>query len=134
MARYNLSVLVDRERAFTASLFTGLALRNQPDFDELGQDVRYEVMAGYNFKRGLELDGRLGLGIWGNDSLEVFTEMKGQVDDQRFRLDLRLMASTGGRVEFRPYVGWKKDIVLPAAQRRAGQAPFRPGLLQEILE
>lgn len=126
VARYNLTVLVDRDRPFTASLFTGLALRNQPDFDELGQDVRYEVMAGYNFKRGLELDGRLGLGIWGNGSLKVFTEMKGQVDDQRIRLDLRLMASAGNRVEFRPYVGWKKDIGFQ--QPSAGQDKLLFGL------
>ena len=43
VARYRLALPVDKDRPFTASLFTGLALRNQPDFDELGQDVRYEA-------------------------------------------------------------------------------------------
>ena len=126
VARYKLTTKVDRERTFTASLFTGLALRNQQDFDELGQDVRYEVMAGYDFKRGLELDGRLGLGIWGNKWVKVFTEMKCQVDDQRIRFDFRLMAGTGGGVEFRPYVGWKKDISL--LQLEVGQDKLLFGL------
>lgn len=116
VAWYRLALPVDKDRPFTASLFTGLALRNQPDFDELGRDVRYEVAAGYNFKRGLEFDGKLGLGIWKSGSLRLVTEMKTQVDDKRMHLDLRLLASTGGRVELRPYVGWKKDIQLQSGE------------------
>jgi hypothetical protein len=83
-------------------------------------------MAGFNFKRGLELDSRLGLGIWGNKWVKVFTEIKCQVDDKRIRLDLRLMASTGVRVELRPYVGWKKDIGF--LQPEVGQDKFLFGL------
>jgi hypothetical protein len=114
--RYRLALPIDKERPFTASLFTGLALRNQPDFDELGQEVRYEIAAGYNFKRGAEFDGKLGLEIWGNGSLSVFTEMKSQVDGRRISLDLRLLASSRKCVDIRPYFGWKKDIGLNQIQ------------------
>ncbi len=120
--RYRLALPVDEDRPFTASLFTALALRNQPDFDQLGQALRYEIAAGYNFKRGLEVDGKFGLEIWSRRSFSVFTEMKSQVDGRRISLDFRLLASRGGRVEFRPYVGWKKDIGL-----RQGQDPGVPG-------
>ena len=68
VAQYRLDMPVDDELPFHASLFTGLALRNQANFDELGPDVRYEVAAGYDFKRGLEFNGKLGLGIWSNSS------------------------------------------------------------------
>jgi hypothetical protein len=128
VAWYRLAMPVDKDRPFTASLFTGLALRNQPNFDELGQDVRYEIAAGYNFKRGLEFDGKLGLEIWGNDSLSVFTEMKSQVDGRRASLDLRLLASARGRVEFRPYLGWKKDIGLQQVQGQGVPGKFLFGL------
>lgn len=128
VAWYRLAMPVDKERPFTASLFTGLALRNQPDFDELGQDVRYEVAAGYNFKRGLEFDGKLGMGIWKGDSLSLFTEMKCQVDGRRIQLDLRLLASAAGRVEFRPYVGWKKDIGLQQVRGPGVPGKFLIGL------
>ncbi|HEX7502586.1 MAG TPA: hypothetical protein VF451_04120 [Acidobacteriota bacterium] len=132
VAWYRLALPVDKDRPFTASLFTGLALRSQPDFDVLGRDVRFEVAAGYNFKRGLEFDGKLGLRIWGNDSLSLFTEMKSQVDDKRIHLDLRLLASTGGRVELRPYVGWKKDIQLQSGQGAPGRFLFGLGFFKKF--
>lgn len=130
--RYRLTLPVDKDRSFTASLFSGLALRNQPDFDELGQDVRYEIALGYNFKRGLEFDGKLGLEIWGNDSLSVFTEMKSQVDGRRISLDLRLLANAGNRVGFRPYLGWKKNIGLHPGQGVPGKFLFGLGFFKKF--
>jgi len=132
VARYRLALPVDKDRSFTASLFTGLALRNQPEFDVLDRDVRFEVAAGYNFKRGLEFDGELGLKIWGNHSLSVFTEMKAQVDEKRMHIDLRLLASSGGRVELRPYVGWKKDIQLRTDQDGEGRFLFGLGFFKKF--
>lgn len=117
--RYRLALPVDKERPFTASLFTGLALRNQPDFDALERPLRYELAAGYNFKRGVEFDGKLGMEIWGSPSLSVVTEMKAQVDGRRASLDLRLLASTRRRVQVRPYLGLKKDFQL----KEPGQDP-----------
>jgi len=43
---YRLDMPIDDSLPFAASLFTGLTLRNQSNFDELEQDVRYEFAAG----------------------------------------------------------------------------------------
>jgi hypothetical protein len=126
--RYRLAQPVDKDRPFIASLFSGLALRNQSDIDELGQELRFEAAAGYNFKRGLEFDGKLGLEIWGHRSLSVFTEIKSRVDGRRISLDLRLLASAGDRVELRPYLGWKKDIGLNQVESQGVPAKFLVGL------
>ncbi len=130
VACYRLAMPVDKDRSFTASLFTGLGLRNQPNFDELGQDVRYEVAAGYNFKRGLELDGRFGLEIWKSHALRLVAEMKTQVDGRRMRVDLRLLACPANRVELRPYVGWKKDIQMQSSQDVPGRFLFGLGFFK----
>ena len=128
VARYRLAQPVDKDRPFTASLFSGLALRNQPEFDVLERDVRFEVAAGYNFKRGLEFDGSLGLGIWKSGPLRLFSEIRSRVDGRRISLDLRLLASSGGRVELRPYLGWKKDIGLNQVQGQGGPGKILFGL------
>jgi len=121
VARYRADMPVDDELPLTASLFTGLALRNQAEFDVLERDVRYEVAAGYDFKRGLAFSGKLGLGIWACAPLKLFTEMRAHADPGRIRFDIRLLASSGGRVELRPYLGWKKEIGLDPAQDVPGK-------------
>jgi hypothetical protein len=130
--RYRLDLPVDEERPFEASLFTGLALRNQPDFDVLGNDVRYEVMAGYDFKRGFTAGGRLGLGIFKGRAVKLFSELKAEVDSGRLRLDLRLAAAGGGPVEWRPYVGWKKDICLDPQKELPGKLLFGLGFFKKF--
>jgi hypothetical protein len=132
VAWYRLALPVDKDRPFTASLFTGLALRNQSDFDELKRDVRYEAAAGWNFKRGLEFDGKFGLGIWKSGSLRLVGEMRTQADDKRLHLDLRLLASAGGRVDLRPYVGWKKDIQLRSGEGGPGRFLFGLGFFKKF--
>ncbi len=132
VARYRLDLPVDDDRPFAASLFTGLALRNQPDFDVLERDVRYEVMAGYDFKRGFTAGGRLGLGICKGRAVKVFSELKGEVDSNRLRLDLRLSAAGGRTVEWRPYLGWKKDICLEPEQELPGKLLFGLGFFKKF--
>jgi hypothetical protein len=104
---YRLDMPVDDNQPFAASLFTGLALRNQPDFDVLNRDVRYEVTAGYDFKHGLEAAGKLGVLIWKNRFFNLFTEMRARIGAETLRLDCRLQGSFGRAVQLRPYVGWK---------------------------
>ncbi len=121
VAHYRLDMPVDEDQSFAASLFTGLALRSQPEFDLLEQAVRYEVVAGYDFKRGLEAGGKLGLEIWKCRFMKVFTEMKGLVGARRLRLDFRLLAAGGGAVELRPYLGWKKELAVDPLQDTPGK-------------
>ncbi len=108
--RYRLDLPVDDDRPFLASLFAGLALRNQPDFDALDSGLRYEVTAGCDFKHGLEAQGRLGLQVWQGRAVKLAAEARVEARGDRLRLDLRLLAAGGRAVEWRPYVGWKKDI------------------------
>lgn len=130
--RYRLDLPVDDDRPFAASLFTGLALRNQPDFDVLANDVRFEIIAGYDFKHGLEAGGRLGLGVWKRRGVKLFTEMKGRVNSERLRLDLRLLAAGGRSVEWRPYIGWKKDIALDPQKELPGKLLFGLGFFKKF--
>ena len=129
---YRLDMPVDDELPFAASLFTGLALRNQANFDELEQEVRYEVAAGYDFKRGLEFNGKMGLEFWKNNSLKIFTEMRTRVDAKRIRLDFRLLGSFGRTVEIRPYLGWKKDFGLDPGREIPGKLLFGLGFFKRF--
>jgi len=129
---YRLDLPVDDDLPFAASMFTGLALRNQPNFDELAQTIHYEVVAGYDFKRGLGLGGKLGLGVWKNNALNVFTEKRGQVDADCLRLDFRLLASIGRGVELRPYIGWKKDLYLDPEREMPGKLLFGLGFFKKF--
>jgi hypothetical protein len=132
ISQYRLDMPVDDNLPFVASLFTGLALRNQANFDELEQDVRYEAAVGYDFKRGLEFNGKLGLGVWSGAKCKVFSEIRTQADADRVRLDIRLLASGGGSVELRPYLGWKKDIGLDPLQETPGKFLFGLGFFKKF--
>jgi hypothetical protein len=132
VSRYRLDMPVDSAEPFAASLFTGLALRNQPDFDVLDKDVRFEAAAGFDFKRGLEVSGRLGLGIWHGRGWQVLTEIGGQADGGRIRFDLRLLASGGRNVECRPYLGWTKDIGIDPTQETPGKFLFGLGFFKKF--
>jgi hypothetical protein len=130
---YRLDMPVDNDLPFAASLFTGLALRNQPNFDELERNVRYEIAAGYDFKRGLEVNGKLGMGIWKSNFMKVFTEMRAQFDVKRLRVDLRVMGNFSKAVQLRPYIGWKKDYFLDDAPAIAGKFLFGLGFFASFL-
>jgi hypothetical protein len=130
---YRLDMPVDDDLLFAASLFTGLALRNQPNFDELEQNLRYEFAVGWDFKRGLEFNGKMGLGIWKSNFMRVFTEMRTQVDAKRIRCDLRLLAGGGRTVGIRPYIDWKKDIGLDPGRDVAGEFLFGLGFFKRFL-
>ena len=132
VARYRADMPVDDDQPFAASLFTGLALRNQAEFDVLERDVRYEVVAGYDFKRGLAFNSKLGLGIWDRAPLKVFMEMRAHADPGLIRFDIRLLASGGRRVELRPFLGWKKEIGLDPARDVPGKFLFGLGFFKKF--
>jgi hypothetical protein len=132
VSRYRADMPIDVKLPFTASLFTGLALRNQPDFDVLERTLRYEVAAGYDFKRGLEISGNLGLGIYTNRLFKVFAEVRAEADSGRIRGDLRLFGSFGRQVEIRPYCGWKKEISLDHAPDVPGKFLFGLGFFKKF--
>jgi hypothetical protein len=130
--RYRADMPVDVRMPFTASLFTGVALRNQADFDEFERAIRFEVAAGYNFKRGLEFSGKLGALLCRNNVMKLAGELTNQVDGKRVRADFRLLADFSLPVQLRPYVGWKKDFYLDATPPVAGRILFGLGFFKKF--
>jgi hypothetical protein len=129
---YRADMPVDVRMPFTASLFTGVALRNQADFDEFERAIRFEVAAGYNFKRGLEFSGKLGALLCRNNVMKLAGELTNQVDGKRVRADFRLLADFSLPVHLRPYVGWKKDFYLDATPPVAGKILFGLGFFKRF--
>jgi hypothetical protein len=132
VARYRLDKPVDEERPFAASLFTGLALRNQRVFDELERDLRFDIAAGCDFKHGLELRSDLGVGICRSKAVNVFAEMRSRAGARRLRLDVRLLAALGRARELRPYVGWKKDFDPDPDRMAPGKLLFGLGFFKKF--
>ena len=130
---YRLDLPVDNDLPFAASLFTGLALRNQPNFDELQLRHRYEIALGYNFKHGLEFNGKMGMDIWQCSFMKIFTEIRTQVVAKRIRFDIRLLAGGGQMGLLRPYLGWKKDVELDSTQDIPGKLLFGLGFFKSFL-
>ena len=130
VSRYRLDMPVDQRLPFNASLFSGLAIRNQANFDELEREVRYELAAGYDFKRGAGIDGKLGIQFWRSGLFRLFAEMRTQIDGKRARNDFRLLACFGRAVQVRPYLGWKKDIGLDPRQDVPGKILFGLGFFK----
>lgn len=131
-ARYQLDMPVDEHLPFTASLFTGLAVRNQANFDELEKEVRYELVAGHDFKRGPGVSGKLGVQFWRSGHLRLFAEMRTQVDGKRARNDFRLLAGFGRVVQIRPFIGWKKDLAVNSVQPVPGKFLFGLGFFKKF--
>ena len=132
VARYQLDMPVDERLPFTASLFTGLAVRNQANFDELEKEVRYELAAGHDFKRGPGVSGKLGIQFWRSGLFRLFAEMRTQIDGKRARNDFRLLANFGRVVQIRPYLGWKKDLDLNSALSAPGKFLFGLGFFKKF--
>jgi len=130
---YRLDMPVDDDLTFAANLFTGLALRNQPNFDELERNVRYEFAAGYDFKRGLEACGKLGVLFCRNDLMKLLSELQTRVDGKRIRVDFRVVGNFSKAVQLRPYIGWEKDIFLDGAPAIPGKLLFGLGFFKSFL-
>ena len=130
VARYQLDMPVDEHLPFAASLFTGLAVRNQANFDDLEREVRLELAAGHDFKRGPGVSGKLGIQFWRSGTFRLLAEMRTQIDGKRARNDFRLLASFGRDVQIRPYIGWKKDLAVNSAQSVPGKFLFGLGFFK----
>jgi hypothetical protein len=118
---YRLDMPVDEGQPFQASLFSGLALRNLPDLDTLEKNARFEIGAGYDFKRGLEASGRLGVTFLSRGPLKLFFDLRARANSDRMRLDLRVAANLGRAVQFRPFFGWREEFVSDPAADNPGR-------------
>ncbi len=132
VARYQLDMPVDSRLPFVASLFTGLAVRNQANFDELEREVRCELAAGYDFKRAVTVHGKLGIQFWRSGLFRLFAEMRTQIDGKRVRNDFRLLAGFGRAILIRPFIGWKKDLVMNPTRTAPGRFLFGLGFFKKL--
>ena len=64
--------------------------------------------------------------------MKLAAEARGGVRADRLRLDLRLLAAGGRAVEWRPYVGWKKDICREPERELPGKILFGLGFFKKF--
>jgi len=107
-AAYAADLPADKARPFAGSLATGLKLKNQPTFERLDRWFRFDVAAGWNFKRNEELAVRAGVNTARGGGVKLGAELDGRMWGRgRARIDVRVFADTGGTVAVRPFAGFR---------------------------
>jgi hypothetical protein len=106
--RYFVDMPADKDIPFRASLATGLALRNQPDFDRLENPLRFELRGGYDFKFDYDLGARIGLNTVGARFADTGVEFDILANAERRVAEVLVFAEFGGAVAVRPFVGIRK--------------------------
>jgi hypothetical protein len=130
-ARYFVDMPADKDQKFRASLGTGLALRNQPDFDRLGQKQRFEIIAGYNFKYDYDFGLKLGLNTLNATGINYGADFRLLANNERRTIELKLFADCGEQISLRPFIGWRATTLLvdPLAEE---EQPFKRKLFAGI--
>jgi hypothetical protein len=107
-AAYTVDMPADKDRPFAGSLATGLVLKNQTDFERLERTLRFDVAAGWNFKRHAELAVRAGVntdpGKGAAAGADLSLRMWGR---GRSHIDTRVFVDIGGAVSVRPFIGYR---------------------------
>jgi hypothetical protein len=113
-ARYDVDMPVDRAVAFLASLSTGAAVRNQPDFERLDKALRFEAWAGLDFKYDYDVGLKVGINTTARGTreapgaLNAGAELRWQANGMREAAELKIFGEFAGAVVVRPFVGAKK--------------------------
>jgi len=107
-ARYFVDMPADKAMEFSSSLATGIALRNQADFDRLDRRLRFEAALGYDFKA--DYDARLSIGVNTLDPgpINFGAEFRGEATRTRKAADFKVFGVFGREVTIRPFLGIKK--------------------------
>ena len=108
-ARYDVDMPADKAIASLASLSTGVALRNEPDFERLEKAIRFEVWGGVDFKYDYDVGLKLGINT-ANESgaANAGAEVRWQANSMRREGEFKIFADFGRSVSVRPFVGIKK--------------------------
>ncbi len=107
-SRYCVNMPMNKDREFSASLATGIALKNQLDFERLEKKIRYDIFAGYNFKHKFEIDARLGTSFLKIDFLNFGSDFRFSINSKKLYADFKLFVDYGKKVTFRPFIGVQK--------------------------
>jgi hypothetical protein len=126
-ACYDVDMPSDKAVDFLASLSTGLAIRNQPDFERLEKAIRFEVRGGIDFKYDYDAGLKLGINtVSAGGAANVGAEIRWQANSMRRSGELKIFADFGRDVSVRPFVGIKK------IDYAAGGTPGPDGLAKRI--
>jgi len=121
--RYFADLPVDKAVPFRASVATGLALRNQPDFDRLDSPVRFEIRAGFDLKFDYDFGAKLGINTMGSSAWKAGAEARVDVNAERRTAEAVVFAAFGRDVSVRPFVGIRE--VKPLASERIPDGSFK---------
>jgi len=126
-AHYDADMPADKAVGFLASLSTGIAVRNEPDFERLSHAVRFELWGGVDFKYDYDAGLKLGVNTAREGgALNAGAEFRWQANSLRQATEFRLFADFGLDVSVRPFVGLKK------IEYGAGGTPGPDGLQNRI--
>jgi len=125
-ARYSVDLPTDKPVHFRSSLSTGLALRNQPDYNRLDKPVRFEIEAGYDFVFDYDLRLRLAGQIRPRRLFPVGAELRVDANSERRTIEFKAFAALGKVIEVRPFVGVRKVSYL------AGPVPPEDDFLNRV--
>jgi len=107
-ARYVVDMPADKAEEFQAGLASGIAVRNLPDFDKLDAAVRFELAAGYHFKRGYDLGLKLGINTTRTRAPNIGSEFRCRLDREQQAVEWVLFMDFGREISLRPFIGLKK--------------------------
>jgi hypothetical protein len=107
-ARYDVDTPVDKAIGFLASLSTGVALRNQPDFERLEKSLRFEVWCGVDFKYDYDAGLKLGINTASAGAANAGAEFRWQANSVRQAAEFKLFVEVGREVVVRPFIGVEK--------------------------
>ncbi len=107
-ARYDVDMPVDKPVRFRSSLATGLAFRNQKDFNRLEKGLRFEVGAGYDFTYDYDVRLRLGANARPRGLFPLGAEFRVDANSDRQNVEFKAFAAFGKNIEVRPFVGVRK--------------------------
>jgi hypothetical protein len=126
-AHYDVDMPADNPVAFLASLSTGVALRNEPDFERLEKAIRFEVWGGVDFKYDYDVGLKLGINTANEGgAANVGAEVRWQANSMRQAGEFKIFADFGRAVSVRPFVGIKK------IEYAAGGTPGPDGFANRI--
>ena len=107
--KYRADLPVDKDQVFDSDLGTGLALRNQPDFERLEKRIRYQIHAGFNFQHQYDLGIKWGVNTLRKNGWAGGLNLDFRLNHQRSALDARLFAEFGRVLRIRPFFALEID-------------------------
>lgn len=120
--RYFVDMPVDKDEPFKASAATGLALRNQPDFNRLRIPVRFEVRAGFDLKYDYDFALKAGVNTTGKGAVRAGLEVRVEANGERRAAEGRVFLDAGRGVSLRPFIGLRR--ITPLAGKSASDGQF----------